>query len=754
MKTGQESRYGIRNILLIEDNILDISLFTQYFRKSDLADVSLTSAVTLQEGHALIEKSKPDALFLDLNLPDSLGLDTYLATRKRFPGLPIVIITGIEDRALALEALRQGAQDYLLKRELSAEQISRSLRYAVERKKIENELERSRYNFEAIIENSGDAIWSVNKNFTLVTCNLRFARSIEKLCGTRPSLGDNLLSFLPGGQHEFFTAVSARALAGETFRIEKKLTFGTREHDIELSVNPVRMEGGKITGVSFFGRNIDRRKADELRIRQSENAYKLLLESINDGIMFVDNDNQMRFANRKFLETTGFAENELIGRNFNSLLAGQASESDRNLAEESLLHEDPVEILIKTKSGREIWYRVKATPLLDETGGIAGALLTHTEITEVKQAEATLRKKEQDYTSLLETMNEGLVYLDEQGGVRFANQRFIEMTGIPLSGLIGKRLPHAVLPETMLDLIIEEQSVLPHNESSYQYEIQAAARESQRKWFLINCSVVRDESGKLTGILITYSDINDRKTAEEKLQRAERELNTFIYRSSHDLKGPLSSILGLIGLLEKDAESSSGSPVVKMIRQSATKLDRMLNEMLSVVRMKREKAFPEPINFRSVLTEVVQGLRTIDSFYDVRRDLRIENKKEHRTDKKLLQLILHNLMDNSIRYRNPAVDSFVTVYIYDSAQGFSIEIEDNGLGFETTARENIFRMFNRGNFISEGTGLGLYIVKNAVDRLGGSIDLECGSGKHTKFTIFLPEMHSSEELPEQTATLS
>lgn len=106
---------------------------------------------------------------------------------------------------------------------------------------------------------------------------------------------------------------------------------------------------------------------------------------------------------------------------------------------------------------------------------------------------------------------------------------------------------------------------------------------------MINCSVTRDETGMLTGILVTYSDITDRKSTEEKLQLAQRELNTFIYKSSHDLKGPLSSILGLIQLLEKENEGNSATPCVNMIRHSAEKLDRMLNELLNVVRIKREK---------------------------------------------------------------------------------------------------------------------------------------------------------------------
>ncbi len=86
--------------------------------------------------------------------------------------------------------------------------------------------------------------------------------------------------------------------------------------------------------------------------------------------------------------------------------------------------EEPVEIHLKTKSGQIVWFQLKASPLMDENGAVAGSLLTHTEITAQKQAEQTIRKQEQDCKNLLETMNEGLIYLDPSGLLKFANQRF------------------------------------------------------------------------------------------------------------------------------------------------------------------------------------------------------------------------------------------------------------------------------------------------------------------------------------------
>ncbi|MBL0341412.1 MAG: PAS domain S-box protein [Bacteroidetes bacterium] len=733
-------------LLLIEDNSVDTSVFQQMLKHSGVQVSEFRLAESLEEGIKICETSAPDIIFLDLTLPDSSGIDTFHQIKSKIPSVPVVILTGNEDERMALEALRDGAQDYLLKSEISPTLISRSILYALERKRIESELIRSKANNEALIENTKDSIWAVDTKLNFISINTRFSESMELLSGRKPRIGENMLDSLPVSYREWFRGIHERAQKGEQFRVENQLQFTDRKHDIELSVNPIRSTDSEIVGVSFFVRNIDARKLAEQRIRKSEDAYRLLLERIDEGVMFIDNDNQVRFANRKFIETTGFDEQELIGCNFSNLLSEKDPYFGRNIVGELLKDEDPIEVHFKTKSGSIVWFKVKGTPLLDEDGQIGGSLLTHTEITAQKQAEQTIRKQEQEYKNLLETMNEGLIYLEKSGELKFANQRFQDLTGFTIQDIINKRLPSQILPETFFDLIIEDSTTIKSvPEQAYQYEIQITTRKGEHRWCLINCSVIRNEDEIFSGLLVTYSDITDRKSTEEKLQLAERELNTFIYKSSHDLKGPLSSILGLINLLETDEEISKGSPCVQMIRQSAEKLDRMLNEMLNVVRIKREKIYPEIIDFTKEIDEIMHALSSSEGFEFLDKQIKIENQKDLRTDRKLLSAVLQNLFDNAIRYQKQLTDSFLSIYVHDYMHGVKIEVEDNGCGFDEKTRGNIFTMFNKGNTSAKGNGLGLYVVKNAIDRLGGYIELSSGDGKNTKFTIFLPDLYSTEQ---------
>lgn len=733
-------------LLLIEDNDLDINMFRQMLGQSGQVIGLFDVASSLDQGLQKALNFKPDVIFLDLTLDDSEGIATFRALRKQTPEIPVVIITGNEDEQVALQAIREGAQDYMLKKHISPLLISRAILYAIERKRIEQELNRSKANNEALLENTEDGIWSVDLNMCITQMNKRFVEVMGVLCGKNPEQGMQMLDILPSQYHSWYQSIFNRALKGERFMDEQKLEFNEKFHFLEFSVNPIRTADKVISGISFFARDIDQRKNAEIKIRKSEDAYKLLLETINDGVMFIDNENIIRFANRKFIETTGFSEAELTGRDFADLLAANDGLNGKNIVSEILTNEEPKEILFVTKNKNTVWFSVKGTPLMNETGMIGGTLITNTEITDRKNAEQEIRKKEQDYSNLLETMNEGLIYLDKEGKLKFANKKFETLTGFNLQDLLGKVLPSQTLPSTLLSLLIEESH---HNNSetakNYQYEIQLTRKTGDKLWCMVSSSVIRDENEAFSGLLITYADITDRKKTEDKLQIAQRDLNTFIYRSSHDLKGPLSSILGLINILEKEEENTTHSPCVKMIKQSAEKLDRMLNEMLNVVRIKREKIFPEVFDFRHELSSIVQALRTSDAFYSVRRNFDIENRKDIRTDKKLLNLILHNLLDNAIKYHNPEVDSFVSVKVIDYMHGVKIFVEDNGVGFKNSTSENIFNMFNKGSYKSDGNGLGLYVVKNAVDRLGGYIELSSEEGANTLFTIFLPDLFSTNQ---------
>jgi PAS domain S-box-containing protein len=735
-------------LLLIEDNPIDARMFRH---KLELAGVNLAGfrvADTLSDSFEMIKAECPDVVFLDLSITDSYGINTFRKFKASAGNIPVIILTGNDDEQLALDALREGAQDYLLKCEVSSTLISRSIIYAIERKKIENELLNSKANTEALIENTKDGIWAVDKEFRFTTINSRFSSAFQLLTGKKPVIGKTILEYLNPDHKNWLKDILQNALSGEQFRVETRLKFGTELHDLELSVNPIRIQNNIIDGVSFFARNINQRKKTEERVRKSEHAYRLLLETINEGILFIDNDNKIRFVNRKFSEVTGFNEEEITGKDFRDLLAHDEISSGKNIVGSLLDDQNPMEIHMRTKKGGIVWFRIKGSPLMDNSGQIGGTLLTHTEITEQKQAQEKIRKQEQDYRNLVETMHEGLAFLDKEGNLKFANGRFFELCGYNSLELIQKKLPATLFPNTILQLVDDDaKNKSSHESITHQYEIQVTPKSGSKKWCMLNCSVIYDDDGHYSGLLATYSDITDRKGTEEKLQLARTELNTFIYKSSHDLKGPLASIIGLLNLLEKDKSAEHLDQFTGMMRQSAEKLDKMLNELLNVVRIKRDKIYPELVDFNLVIKSVLKSLSNEEGFKEITKNIHVDVTNSVRTDKRLLHFILANVIDNAIKFRSTEKAPVVNVTIRDLLHGVTIEVIDNGIGFDEKTQENIFTMFTRGSIASKGNGLGLYVVKNAIDRLGGAVQVSSYPGFETKFSIFLPDLYFRDQAP-------
>jgi PAS domain S-box-containing protein len=159
------------NILLIEDNPFDCKLTTTYLSETGGGLLSLETAERLSGGLEVLSKGDIDAVLLDLFLPDSEGIETFSRVHSSFPEVPVIVVTGLDDEALGIQAVRDGAQDYLRKKDLSGELLVRTLRYAVERNQAEEKLRRSEEYLRHLLDSVAEAIYEVDKDGVCTYCN-------------------------------------------------------------------------------------------------------------------------------------------------------------------------------------------------------------------------------------------------------------------------------------------------------------------------------------------------------------------------------------------------------------------------------------------------------------------------------------------------------------------------------------------------------------------------------------------------------
>ena len=227
----------------------------------------------------------------------------------------------------------------------------------------------------------------------------------------------------------------------------------------------------------------------------------------------------------------------------------------------------------------------------------------------------------------------------------------------------------------------------------------------------------------------------------EKLQKANSELDKFVYSVSHDLRAPLSSINGIIELTEDETSDPLVLDHCKMLKGSVRKLDDFIQDILEYSKNARAEIKKQDINFDEMLRDITTNLKHMSGNHKRPVDISFEVNDPHPfvSDKSRISILLNNLISNAIRYQNPSTDKpFVDVKINMSDTETGIIIRDNGIGISKENHQKIFDMFYRISDNSVGSGLGLYIVKEVVDKLNGQIAIESELGSGTTFNIVLP----------------
>jgi signal transduction histidine kinase len=235
--------------------------------------------------------------------------------------------------------------------------------------------------------------------------------------------------------------------------------------------------------------------------------------------------------------------------------------------------------------------------------------------------------------------------------------------------------------------------------------------------------------------------------SNEDLKKSNKELDSFVYSVSHDLRAPLSSMLGVIGVCEMGSPDPFMAKNISLLKTSIKKLDGFIMDILDYSRNARLEVHHQEIHFADLVAEITDNLKFMCTDDQRKVDIRtsVRNGIAFYSDKSRLSIVLNNLISNSIRYQNPdAADPFVEIHVEVSEACADIIVRDNGVGIDKENQGKVFNMFYRVSNKSVGSGLGLYIVKESVEKLNGVIQLTSEMGKGTQFSIRLPNLSRPE----------
>jgi signal transduction histidine kinase len=242
------------------------------------------------------------------------------------------------------------------------------------------------------------------------------------------------------------------------------------------------------------------------------------------------------------------------------------------------------------------------------------------------------------------------------------------------------------------------------------------------------------------GIGIASHNITDLKESLE-------ELETFIYKISHDMRRPISTILGLVNLAKDEVKDLEGAKqLCVMVKEETERLDAILQKLFETMTVRREDKKIQLIDFNDLIDGIENFFAGGKVFKEMKVEKCFESAQKFYSDKQLLVSLLQNLIDNAIKYRKENIsDPFIKLTVADQNGGIKITVSDNGIGIPDHSQGDVFKMFFRATVQASGAGLGLYTVNHTVKKLGGSIKLDSKENIGTTFEVYLPNENKKSE---------
>lgn len=242
-----------------------------------------------------------------------------------------------------------------------------------------------------------------------------------------------------------------------------------------------------------------------------------------------------------------------------------------------------------------------------------------------------------------------------------------------------------------------------------------------------------------------YTTRRKLKNKVEELERTNDELNRFVYSTSHDLRSPLASIMGVLTLSRMEGSVTDPNGYMEMIESCVKKMDFYTHKIIDYYRSKRVDEAVEKIDFKNLAESSINICRMQNP--TIRFDLQLDQQSEFYTDTFRLSVIIDNLLSNAVKYQRPdEANPTVRLKINANETEANIEIEDNGVGIIESHLNSVFKMFFRSNAAVTGLGIGLYIVKEALTRIGGEISVSSTYGAGTSFKLNIPNVKATKKL--------
>ena len=603
------------------------------------------------------------------------------------------------------------------------------------------------FRFKAVVDHIGEALFADDLQGHITFANNRF---LELFGITEQELeGKTWEDFTATEYLSFLRDRRGKRLAGldapNNYEIPCIRKDGARRW-MEVHVVPIVIDG-EIRGTQTILRDITDKKETEAARRQSERKFIHALDNMSEGAQLIGFDFRYIYANREFGRAMKCAGEDLRGKNVFDLFP-DVVDTEFALALSKCLNERVTfrtESEFQLRDGALLWLDMNVIAVPE------GVFVLTTDITEKKLSEQLLRLNEKHF----EEIGTSLLGVILQFRIDSNGNKWFSYVSTGCADFLG-----ATPEEIYADPRTALRDVHPDDVASiYEYLYQAnedeqkgnivfrvkGRKERQYRW--VKASANTKMVGGSRYINAYLADVTEIKRAEQlletrnkELKKTNEELDKFVYSTSHDLRGPLLSLLGLIQLSEQAIVDIDELKVYfKMMKSGIARIDDIIKEILNYSKNARLDMVPERLDIRSKIEKAVtdslqQSAELADAF-----NISINDAIPFYSDGFRLSGIINNLISNAVKYlRTDESNPQIRISFYTTSTEGVLEIEDNGEGIPDDKQEKVFEMFYRNSSKSVGPGLGLYICREMVNKLSGTIILKSKPGRGSHFKVILP----------------
>lgn len=603
----------------------------------------------------------------------------------------------------------------------------------------------------AMVDSMKEGVMVLDAQHRIVDLN----PAAQQLMGCRPAqaLGKTPFQILPDWP-------DLRDVTDGEIEITLRNEFESR--NIELTISPVYARPRQLQGRLIVMRDITARKQAEeaLRIMASENLrLARAIASASDGIVISDPhrpDNPVIYANPAFERITGYSLKEIIGRNCRFLQGPDTAPEALDEIRQAIAAQRDVRVVLLNykKNGQTFWNELKISPVFSGQGLLLYFIGIQTDITQRKLAEEALQDSEARHRMLAENINDMISRHTADFRCQYVSPACRILLGYDPEELVGRSPFDFFHPDdishiktSFADLLVTTETFI----SSYRIR----RKDGHYIWFETSIrSLHHDDTGEVHEVIAVSRDITERKRAEEALALARDQAlaasnlkSQLLANVSHDVRTPLGGILGYAEMLLEgvfDPLSSNQQEAAKEIIDSARQLLNLISNLLDQARIEAGKLALDISPFAP--RDLLDALDTSLGWLAQRRQLTLVSQIAPDMpvsligDRERIQQILFNLVSNALKFTE---HGGVSVNIYRAnAAYWAIEVSDTGPGIPPEAQTYIFEAFRQvdGSVTRRhgGVGLGLSIVKQLVDLMGGQVSLESSQGQGSIFTVILP----------------